>query len=140
MTVHRETLTQYPTLHLKERGGCTLVLCSLANVMSCMDLSVRIVSKSPKVGPLLIFSHLSGHNLISDSPIRESMPLDYRLRIGILLFFFNGFMMPTKISYVKTKISSRIPKHGSNISNKRGDGNNLLSHLFVGTNSSKLKN
>ncbi len=43
------------TLHLKEgeRGVCTLLLCSLATVMSCIDASVRIVTKSPKVGPLL---------------------------------------------------------------------------------------
>jgi hypothetical protein len=39
-----------------ERGGSTLVLCRLATVTSCMDLSVRIVTKFPKVGPLLIFS------------------------------------------------------------------------------------
>ncbi len=35
---------------------CTLVLCSLATVTSCIDASVRIVTKSPKMGPLLIFS------------------------------------------------------------------------------------
>ncbi len=34
------------TLHLKEGGVCTLVLCSLAIVMSCIDASVRIVTKS----------------------------------------------------------------------------------------------
>ncbi len=37
----------------------TLVLCSLATLLSCIDPSVRIVTKSPKVvrvGPLLIFS------------------------------------------------------------------------------------
>ncbi len=39
-----------------ERGVCTLLLCSLATVMSCIDPSVRIVTKSPKVGPLLIVS------------------------------------------------------------------------------------
>jgi hypothetical protein len=39
-----------------ERGVCTLVLCSLATVISCIDTSVQIVTKSPKVGPLLIFS------------------------------------------------------------------------------------
>ncbi len=43
------------TLHLKEGGRvCTLVLC--CPVMSCIDPSVRIVTKSPTVGPLLIFS------------------------------------------------------------------------------------
>jgi hypothetical protein len=39
-----------------ERGVCTFVLSSLATVTSCIYLSVRIVTKSPKVGPLLIFS------------------------------------------------------------------------------------
>ncbi len=39
-----------------EKGVCTLVLYSLATVTSCIDASVRIVTKSPKVGPLLIFS------------------------------------------------------------------------------------
>ncbi len=45
--------------HSFKRGGervCNLVLCSLATVMSCIDDSVWIVTKSPKVGPLLIFS------------------------------------------------------------------------------------
>jgi hypothetical protein len=37
-------------------GVCNLVLCSLATVTSCIDASVRIVTKSPKVEPLLIFS------------------------------------------------------------------------------------
>ncbi len=35
---------------------CTLVLSSLATVASCIDPSVRIATKSPKVEPLLIFS------------------------------------------------------------------------------------
>ncbi len=56
LTVHRETLTQYITF---KRGGerevCTLVLGSLATGTSCIDASVRLVSKPPKVGPLLIF-------------------------------------------------------------------------------------
>ncbi len=39
-----------------ERGVFTLVLCSLAIVTSCINASVRIVTKSLKVGPLLIFS------------------------------------------------------------------------------------
>jgi hypothetical protein len=32
------------------------VLCSLATMFFCIDPSVRIVTKSPKVEPLLIFS------------------------------------------------------------------------------------
>jgi hypothetical protein len=52
LTVHRETLTQCITFKRGGDGGvCTLVLCSLSTVMS-----FRIVTKSPKVGPLLIFS------------------------------------------------------------------------------------
>jgi hypothetical protein len=41
-----------------EMGVCTLVLCTgiLANVLSSIDPSLRIVTKSPKVRPLLIFS------------------------------------------------------------------------------------
>ncbi len=39
-----------------EWGVCTLELCSLATVTSCIKASERIVTKSPKVGPLLIFS------------------------------------------------------------------------------------
>ncbi len=36
----------------------------LATVTTCIDLSVRIVTKTPKVGPHLIFSiHLSGENV-----------------------------------------------------------------------------
>jgi hypothetical protein len=35
----------------KEREVCALVLCSLATVTSCIDPSVMIVTKSPKVGP-----------------------------------------------------------------------------------------
>jgi hypothetical protein len=37
-------------------GVCNLLLGSLATETSCIDPSVRIVTKSPKVGPLLIFS------------------------------------------------------------------------------------
>jgi hypothetical protein len=47
------------TLHLiegGERGVCTLALCSLANVTVSIDPSVKIVTKSPKVVLLLIFS------------------------------------------------------------------------------------
>jgi hypothetical protein len=32
------------------------VLCGLATVLFCIDPSVRIVTKSPKAGPLVIFS------------------------------------------------------------------------------------
>ncbi len=60
LTVHRETLTQYCTLHFIEGGEGGLYSCSLATVLSCIDTSVRIVTKSPKVEPLLIFLHLSG--------------------------------------------------------------------------------
>jgi hypothetical protein len=37
-------------------GFCTHVLCSLATVTCCIEASVRLVTKSPKVGPLIIFS------------------------------------------------------------------------------------
>ncbi len=58
MTVLRETLMQYITF---TKGGdvsvvCTVELRSLATVLFCIDPSVRIVTKSLKVGPLLIFS------------------------------------------------------------------------------------
>jgi hypothetical protein len=57
LTVLTETFTQYITFNRGgERGVSTLVVCSLATVLSCIDPSVRIVTKSPKVGPLLIFS------------------------------------------------------------------------------------
>jgi hypothetical protein len=38
-------------LHRGDRGVCIFVLCSLATVLFCIDPSVRIVTKSPKVGP-----------------------------------------------------------------------------------------
>jgi hypothetical protein len=46
------------TEHWKEGGEGSLYSrsCSLAIVLSCIDPFVRIVTKSPKVGPLLIFS------------------------------------------------------------------------------------
>ncbi len=44
------------TFHSKEGGVCTLVLCSHATMTYCTDPSVRIVTKSRKVGPLLISS------------------------------------------------------------------------------------
>jgi hypothetical protein len=57
LTVLRETLTQYITFN---RGGRReSVLCYsvvLQPYMSCLDPSERTVTKSPKVGPLLIFS------------------------------------------------------------------------------------
>jgi hypothetical protein len=57
LTVLTETLTQYITFNIGgERGVSTIVFCSLATVLSCIGPSVRIVTKSPKVGPLLIFS------------------------------------------------------------------------------------
>jgi hypothetical protein len=45
-----------------ERGVCTLVLCRLATVMSCIDPFLRIVTKSPNVGhsPSLWFSIYPG--------------------------------------------------------------------------------
>jgi hypothetical protein len=52
----RDSHAMHYILKRGERGVCTFVLCSLATVMSCIDASVRIVTKSPKVGPLLIFS------------------------------------------------------------------------------------
>ncbi len=59
-TVHRETLTQYSTF---KRGGegslFSCILYSLATVMPCINALVRIVTKSPKVRPLLIFSSCS---------------------------------------------------------------------------------
>ncbi len=58
LTVHRETLTQNITF--KRRGTSTLVLSVLATVISCMDPSVRMVTKSPKVGPLPVFSKSLG--------------------------------------------------------------------------------
>ncbi len=54
LSVLRETLTQYRTLHFN-RGGEREV-CTLATVTSCIDPSVRIVKKSPKEEPPLIFS------------------------------------------------------------------------------------
>ncbi len=51
-TVLRETLTQYITFNRGEEKG--LYSSTLGTLMSCIDPSVRIVTKSPKVGPLLI--------------------------------------------------------------------------------------
>ncbi len=48
LTVHRETLTQYITF--KRGGDGSLYSCNcLATLTSCIDASVRIVTKSPKV-------------------------------------------------------------------------------------------
>jgi hypothetical protein len=56
LTVLTETRADN-TFNKGGRGeSCTLVLCSFTTVMSCMDLSVRIVTKSPKGERLLIFS------------------------------------------------------------------------------------
>ncbi len=50
MTVHRETLTQYITYKRAGEGSLySQNLCSLATVTSCIDGSVRIITKSPKV-------------------------------------------------------------------------------------------
>ncbi len=72
LTVHRVTLTQYGTLHLKEgeRWVCTLVLCSLATVTSWIDPSVQIVTKSPKIGPLFLFSISLIHRYLKISSSR----------------------------------------------------------------------
>jgi hypothetical protein len=62
------------------RGLCTRVLCSLATVLSCIDHSVRIATKSPKVGgPLLIFSN----SLLGILYIREERG-DVRKRLSLL--------------------------------------------------------
>jgi hypothetical protein len=54
LTILRETLTQYITFNRGGRGES--VLCSLATVLSCIDPSVRIVTKSSQVGPLFSIS------------------------------------------------------------------------------------
>jgi hypothetical protein len=58
----------FGTLHFMGGGGGgeSVLLYSLAIVMSCVDPSVRIVTKSPKLGPLLIFSisDNTGKNII----------------------------------------------------------------------------
>jgi hypothetical protein len=57
LTVHRETLTQYITFKRGggERGVCTLVLRSLATVLTCKDPSVRIV-QNPRRWDLYLYS------------------------------------------------------------------------------------
>jgi hypothetical protein len=57
LTVLRETFTQYIR---GERRVFTLLLCSLATVLFCIDPPVRIVTKSSKEGPLYFILHLSG--------------------------------------------------------------------------------
>jgi hypothetical protein len=58
-------VAQHAVHHIYKRGGegslyGTHVLCSLATVTSCIDASVRIVTKSPKVGTLRTYIlHLS---------------------------------------------------------------------------------
>ncbi len=84
LTVHRETLTQYITY---KRGGGDVgslysftMYPSLATVTSCIDLSVRIVTKSPKVGPLLIFFSLChGPNILQDTKPQMSSLLVFIL-------------------------------------------------------------
>ncbi len=67
MSTYRETLTQYITF---KRGGegslMTLIsqnLCILATVTSCIDSSVRIITKSPRSqgGTSTYILHLSGN-------------------------------------------------------------------------------
>jgi hypothetical protein len=74
LTVHRETLTQYITFKRGGRGEsvCTLVFCSLATVTSSIDASVRIVTKPPKVGPLLVFSNALVLTLKESLPLAEA--------------------------------------------------------------------
>ncbi len=52
LTVHRETLTEYITF--KRGGEGSLYPGTLATVTSYIDASLRIVTKSPKVGPLYL--------------------------------------------------------------------------------------
>jgi hypothetical protein len=67
LIVHRETLTQYITFKRGgERGVCTLVLCSLATVTSCVVCADS--EKIPEVGTSTYILHLSwkeGKGLIS---------------------------------------------------------------------------
>jgi hypothetical protein len=84
----------------RERGVCTLELCSLATVTSCIDASVRIVTKSPKVGPLLIFS------ISLDSSLRTG---------GIIPFFPSKFGIFVLISWNILP----IPLHRRNISSRK---------------------
>ncbi len=57
LTVHRDFHAVHYIYKRGERGVCTLVLCRLATVTSCIDASVLILTKSPKVGPLLMFAY-----------------------------------------------------------------------------------
>jgi hypothetical protein len=47
----------------KRRVMAIKIIWDLATVTSCIDLSVRIVTKSLTVGPLLIFSSLDENNV-----------------------------------------------------------------------------
>ena len=73
-------------------GVFTLVLCSLATVTSCIDASVRIVTKSPKVGPLLIVSITLIPTIVSDTDIElrcgSSLLAAKRSRIAIQTHIF----------------------------------------------------
>ncbi len=55
LTVLRETLTQYITFTRGGRGESVLLYCVVLQpcFLFCIDPSMRIVTKSPKVGPLL---------------------------------------------------------------------------------------
>jgi hypothetical protein len=46
------------------KGMAVKITWDLSTVTSCIDLSVRIVTKSPKVGPLLMFSMSLGGTLL----------------------------------------------------------------------------
>jgi hypothetical protein len=54
-TVYRETLTEYITFKRGGAGEGSLYSCT-PSLASCIGLFVRIVTKSSRVGPLLIFS------------------------------------------------------------------------------------
>ncbi len=96
------------TLRLKEgeREICPLVLCSLSTVTSCIDASVRIVTKSPKVGTLLIFSisldayHRFGSRYI-ELGCGLSLVAGLRIRIWIQTHIFQDQQFWDK-SYMKT--------------------------------------
>ncbi len=66
LTVHRETLTQYITFKRGGRGKSVLFY-SFATVTSCLDLSVRIVTKIPEGGASTYILHLSGLGLTPDA-------------------------------------------------------------------------
>jgi hypothetical protein len=71
------------------RGVCTLVLCSLATVMSCIDPSVRIVTKSTKVGPLLIFWVYSNSPALQDANKKLIFKIRFSFFLKVLLPHFS---------------------------------------------------